>query len=188
MPSFTALPTTLALATGLLALAATVLAGLAYRHAPTRTSCPECGRRTATVRVPRLLQRARAARRWCAECGWEGLGRDGPEWRPGEPLAHDSGFFWGQERLPEDFGFQWARSMSEASAAPPHHPSGFRFGGPGGDSAPAVPEVASSAPDVERVHPSGFRWADDGPNGPGFRWGQAAPKPDDPPFRWRKPA
>ncbi len=98
--------------------------------------------------------------RWCPSCSWEGVGRVGPEWVPGHPAAHRSGFYWGDERFPVDFGFRFAPpadgKQGEAPAEPPAHPSGFRFAG--GAPAPA---------------PEHFRWAE----------------PRQPPtFRWRMPS
>jgi hypothetical protein len=155
----------------LAAFVATTLAA-ALRRAPTHTRCPECGGSTVAVRPEAwLLKRMPDIRlRWCQKCSWQGWGRHGAEWIPGHPAAHDSGFFWGEDRLPEDFGFRFAdQPPTETSAEPPHHPSGFRFSTP-----PAGPRKA---------HPSGFSWADgdgeatgasDGPAG--FRW---APPPSE---------
>lgn len=171
-------------------MALTLLAGIAatlfvtgvavaYQRAPTWIRCPECGGATQPVRAPYLLRKTapRLQGRWCPQCSWEGLGRVGPEWVSGRRVAHDSGFHWGDQRLPEDFGFQW-RPLPEPApgAEPPHHPSGFRF------STTAGGETAR-----EPAHPSGFAWADGAgetsPAKTAFEWG--TPKP--PSFVWRDP-
>jgi hypothetical protein len=96
----------------------------------------------------------------------------GPEWVPGHPAAHGSGFYWGDERLPVDFGFRFAPPVQEedgeAPAEPPAHPSGFRF--------------AAGAP---RPTPEQFRWA--APlEAARFRWRtrRVAP-PAEAAFRWK---
>lgn len=172
----------LALVFGLTAVLITVIAGAVYREAPSRVECPACGGPTSLVRPPLLLRRTQVVHwRWCAGCGWEGMARPGPEWIPGRPVAHDSGFHWGRERLPEDFGFMWRMPGPPAAAPPPHHPSGFRF---------AQDHEAQGDPGTPgpRAHPSGFRWRGseaapgEEPTG-GFRW--AEPGTDaEMRFRW----
>ena len=112
------------------------------------------------------------------------MGRQGAEAIPGKPMAHDSGFRWGTDRLPEDFGFRFAPSAEEGAVAPadpPAHPSGFRF-------------AATPAP--AKAHPSGFTWADRAPDRgtaktrpaltpQAFRW---ADRTEAPVFVWRAPA
>ncbi|HSG48395.1 MAG TPA: hypothetical protein VLA43_11320, partial [Longimicrobiales bacterium] len=114
------------------AFVATTLAA-ALRRAPTRTRCPQCGEATVSIQPEAwLLKRIPDVRlRWCKACSWQGWGRHGAEWIPGHPSAHDSGFHWGDERFPEDWGFRFARrEPPKAAAEPPHHPSGFRFSAP----------------------------------------------------------
>jgi hypothetical protein len=148
----------------LAAFLATTLA-TAWRRAPTRKRCPECGSATVAVHPElRLLKRMADVRlRWCQACSWQGWGRHGPEWIPGQPTAHDSGFFWGEDPVADDVGFQFAdQPAHDTHAEPPHHPSGFRFGEP--------------APRPRRAHPSGFAWADGRralPPRRGFTWKDA---------------
>jgi len=162
----------------LTAFVATTLAA-ALRRAPTRTRCPACGGATLAVQPEAwLLRRMPDLRmRWCGACSWQGWGRHGAEWNPGHPASHDSGFYWGEDSLPEGFGFRFADELpTVACAEPPHHPSGFRFSTP--------PEQRT------KVHPSGFSWADGEAHGeaaasepPGFQW--APPNPEGGPrFAW----
>lgn len=188
------------LVVGIAALVTVVVAGVAYHRAPTRITCPTCSRTTSPVRPPGVLGRTPGVTwRWCAACGWEGVGRKGPDWRPGLRVAHDSGFHWGDERLPEDFGFQWRHGVDEDAprpAEPPHHPSGFRFGSPAPE---ADGNGIAHAPDPG-AHPSGFRWSendarvdegfrwaeggDRGEPGRAFRWGDAVADPGPAEGRW----
>ena len=156
----------------LVAFVATTLAA-AWRRAPTRMSCPRCGGRTESVRAPLWVRKAAPdlAMRWCPSCSWEGMGRVGPEWVPGHPAAHGSGFFWGDERLPVDFGFRFAAPPAEGEgevpAEPPAHPSGFRFAGD--PTLPAAEEFRWARP----LTPSTFRWRTQRTAPPaeaGFRW------------------
>ncbi len=169
----------------LVAFVATTLAA-AYRRAPTRMRCPACGAKTESVQAPIWMRKAvpDLTVRWCPDCSWEGVGRAGPEWVPGHPAAHDSGFFWGEDRLPVDFGFRFAEAPAQPEAAPsepPAHPSGFRF--------------SQTPPATAPAHPSGFTWSDDGqadgantsaahspPPAPGFRWAEPRRIPG---FVWR---
>ena len=98
------------------------------------------------------------------------MGRVGPEWVPGHPAAHGSGFYWGDERLPVDFGFRFAPPPADEDQAlpePPVHPCGFRFA-------------------AEEPRPTGadFRWGV--PLEPSvFRWRQRRRAPAAEAFRWR---
>ncbi|MFQ5538718.1 MAG: hypothetical protein ACE5GJ_14880 [Gemmatimonadota bacterium] len=155
---------------------------ISYRHSPTNLVCPRCGSATSAVRREGLFSAGDrfVLRRWCQACGWEGVGRAGPRWVPGRPVAHDSGFHWGEERLPEDFGFRWMEPppLPPPPKEPPHHPSGFRFASPedaadskensDADTAPQGQEPPPPPPD----HPSGFRWSRPRARGPVFRWGR----------------
>jgi hypothetical protein len=137
----------------LVAFVVTTLAA-AWRLAPTHASCPRCGGATTAVQPESwLLRRLPDVRaRWCQACAWQGWGRHGAEWVPGHPAAHDSGFYWGEDRLPEDFGFRFAdRPPTEAPVEPPDHPSGFRFN--------------TSRDDSESEPRPGFRWASPGSAG-----------------------
>lgn len=179
---------TTVLLTGILvAFLATTLAA-AFQRAPTRLTCPECGKDTQPVQAPAWIKERVPSfvLRWCPACSWEGMGRVGADWVPGRPVAHDSGFHWGNERLPEDFGFRFAAPPEmPAGQEPPHHPSGFRF--------------ASTEEEPGAAHPSGFNWGErvgrppfrsappaagggqaDAPPA-GFRWKEAA---EDAGFRW----
>jgi len=164
-------------------VATTLAAGV--RRAPVRASCPVCGTTTESVQFhPALRKAAPELRiRWCPQCSWKGVGRHGAEAVPGKPTAHGSGFRWGSERLPQDFGFRFAPVTSteaQAPTEPPSHPSGFRFAE--GEEPPAAP----------KAHPSGFRWSDDeaaastdAPSAPlAFRWAEPRPRPG---FRWAEP-
>jgi hypothetical protein len=98
------------------------------------------------------------------------MGRVGPEWIPGHPAAHGSGFYWGDERFPVDFGFRFAPPPpppADVPAEPPAHPSGFRFA-----DAQAIPTVRSFRW-AEPLGPSTFRWRTQrkaAPGSDGFRW------------------
>lgn len=162
------------------------LAAWAWHRLPTRRRCPRCDGPTARVAAPRVLAvgEGLAGRRWCMRCGWEGLGREGPEWTPGKPAAHDSGFRWGEERLPRDFGFHWAGGGGRADPGPERRDR---------TSEAHVPDEVGSAPSTgrgddraTRLRPGrgGFRWRIPaaGPRWPGrwrFRWkdgrGEAGP-------------
>lgn len=152
----------------------------ALQRAPTRLRCPECAGDTQPVEAPRWLRQGatRMVMRWCPACSWEGIGRVGAEWVPGRRTAHESGFHWGDERLPEDFGFRFAPAPEVlADAEPPHHPSGFRF-------------ARSDAPSP--AHPSGFNWGER-VGRPAFPLGGGAPEgtagwTSPAGFRWRPPA
>jgi hypothetical protein len=160
----------------LVAFVATTLAA-AYRRAPTRTLCPACGEKTESVQAPFWIRKAAPdlSVRWCPDCSWEGVGRAGPEWVPGHPAAHGSGFFWGDDRFPVDFGFRFAAQPDPPGAAPsepPAHPSGFRF--------------SATDPPTGQAHPSGFTWSDGGPAEGADT--AAAPTPQAPPvFLWAEP-
>ena len=127
------------------------------KRLPTLHMCPTCAHRTQAVLLPGLLRPLQRwiSRRWCPDCEWEGVGRKGPEFIPGRPLAHDSGFHWGADVMGENAGFHWAQLEPPApldpSADPPAHRSGFRFGG------------APSRPGSE---PSAFNWSSPGPTAP----------------------
>lgn len=148
------------LAIGVLVTFVATTAVVAWRTAPTRARCPRCGQATAAVKPPLWFSRAAPGfkLRWCAACSWQGMGREGPELTPGRPVAHDSGFRWGSDRFPPDFGFRFAESL------------------PGG--AHAGEETPSPAPD----HPSGFRFA--GTRTAAFQWGR---RPGSSDFAWRAP-
>ncbi len=95
---------------GILTLAAAVAAGALWLSMPPRSICPECGRPTEPVAMGALgrpLERL-VRRRWCTACLWTGYGRNGPVlWARKGPVAHDSGFRWGEDLLPPDMGFRW---------------------------------------------------------------------------------
>lgn len=155
----------------LVAFVATTMAA-AWRRAPTRMSCPQCGGKTESVRAPFWVRKAapELALRFCPSCSWEGMGRVGPEWVPGHPAAHGSGFYWGDERLPVDFGFRFAEPPAgdaETPVEPPSHPSGFRFADR--EAPPAADEFRWARP----LEPSTFRWRSRRKPAPveaGFRW------------------
>lgn len=157
---------TFVLLAGILATFLLTTVIFAAQRAPTRVSCPECGHRTEAIHGPEWLRRGlpMVRLRWCAACGWEGVGREGPHWVPGQRIAHDSGFHWGDARTPADFGFRFASPEDELiSETPPDHPSGFRFG----DS--RIPQAAhftwsrrmGRGPFTDDAAP-GFVWGDDG--------------------------
>lgn len=194
---------TTTLIVGLLsAFLATTLAA-ALKRAPTRVRCPECGHATVPVKPEAwLLRRMPDVRlRWCQACSWQGWGRHGAEWTPGHPSAHDSGFHWGADQFPENFGFRFAQgsedgeSPSETSAEPPHHPSGFRFSQPPAQPRKAHPSGFSWADDDHEPtqssdEPAGFQWAPPGENGDRarFAWGQRQGRPGPKPkkgFTWK---
>jgi hypothetical protein len=194
---------------------ATLVVAVALRRfwlaALPRSVCPTCGEATASVSHPLLALTERwLRRRWCAACGWEGWGRNGPVlWRHRGPISHESGFRWGPHRLASDFGFRWAaQPVTTTQSDAPAHPSGFRWGGV--DQEPALTSAHPSGfrwgardeePAVTSPHPSGFRWAaidaatDAEPaiaaaHPSGFRWGtmerqQRRPSRPVAPFRWK---
>jgi hypothetical protein len=134
---------TLPLIAGVLVALVAVTIVSALRRAPTRIRCPDCARETEPVRLPSWVRRATPGMllRWCPGCGWEGIGRDGAEWVPGRPVAHRSGFFWGEERLPPDFGFRFAERTGTHPRRTPR--SGF-----------------VGAAERHPPQPYGFRWKD----------------------------
>lgn len=165
------------------------------KRMPTWQQCPTCQHRTqALVPPPWLKPLSRwLVIRWCPDCHWEKLGRNGPEWVPGRQVAHDSGFHWGDDVMGENMGFEWRRPEAPETVAgePPHHPSGFRF------AEGSEPEHRGAA------HTSGFAWRrrtpETGEGGTkskaahrsGFRWGERR-TPDRPQdttghFAWKKP-
>lgn len=163
--------------------AVTLAAGLG--RAPTWARCPSCRASTKSVELPSWLRGAAPGLRvrWCPTCGWEGVGREGAEVAPGHPVAHGSGFRWGEDRLPEDFGFRFAGAETpvspvpeESPPPPPAHPSGFRFASDPEPTSDSDREGFAwrtgndaSRPDVE-VRP-GFQWRERPPEGaPVFRW------------------
>lgn len=194
-------------------MALTIFAGIAvaalltamavvYQRAPTRVRCPECGGATQPVMAPQWLRKAapRLQGRWCPQCSWEGLGRVGPEWVSGRLIAHDSGFHWGDERLPMDFGFRWrplpeARPTGRPTRQVPDHPSGFRFADlpEDADSGTTMPAHRSGfawrrtdapAAQAPRAVPPAFEWG--GPKAPpGFTWKDTDGKRPPPPFTWK---
>ena len=146
---------------GILSVLAVAAAYLAWLSWPTRRGCPECGGPTVPVAsraLPEVIRR-RAWARWCPGCGWEGVGRRGPDLSDG-PVDHESGFRWSRAR-PDAPTFLWA---------PPET----------GDATPE-PAGAEEAPDPS--HPSGFRWAP--PTTPHARRPDGSPGADGPTgFRW----
>lgn len=174
-------------------VAVTVAAGV--RRAPTRVTCPRCGHETRSVLLPGVVRDAAPELRvrWCPSCAWQGLGREGAELTPGRPVAHDSGFRWGSDRFPQDFGFRFAgdpqASPPPVPAPPPAHPSGFRFGGEDDvPEAPLVPPTAPpafrwGAPEPEMEEPQGFQWADTEEDAGPFRWKERVRGA--PVFRWK---
>jgi hypothetical protein len=152
-----------------------------------RTVCPSCGEATTGVSHPLWAHLEKwVRRRWCAACGWEGWGRNGPMLSPGRLISHQSGFRWGPERLEADFGFRFRASLDAVvdPAATRAHPSGFRWAGTsemvtdatGPAAHPAGFRFRSTAedPGLGTAHPSGFRWAGARDRVPGappsFRW------------------
>ena len=135
-----------------------------------RSVCPSCGQ--ATVSVTHALSAVTDAwirRRWCAGCNWAGWGRHGPVlWRRNGPVAYVSGFRWGEDHLPADFGFRWAERAA-AERVTPAHPSGFQWADRPGATPTGTENTAhrsgfrfqGSHCEVATTedHPSGFRWS-----------------------------
>ena len=195
----------------LVAGGATLVVALAlfqlWLKTPPRSVCPRCGDPTTAVTHALLATVERWVRlRWCSACGWRGWGRNGPVLsRRLGPVSDGSGFRWGPERLPMDFGFRWAEQPAASAAigdppaespSQPAHPSGFRWACASDASETACVEATSElavfrfrAPTGEvaaAAHPSGFRWgATSGPSAldePGEppRWSHRS----GPTFRW----
>lgn len=146
--------------TGLLTALAVVVTVLVQRTTPSHSRCPACSGVTSAVAPAGrawILAARKLTWRWCTGCGWEGAGRKGPGLRGGGPVSHDSGFHWGHDRMPADFGFQWS-----ADPTPRRPPSGFQWNA---DSTPRQPPSGfqwastSTPPEVEAAHPSGFTFA-----------------------------
>lgn len=186
---------TTTLLAGILTAFAAVTLAAGLRRAPLRALCPVCGAATNAVQLPPPLRSAAPDLRvrWCPDCSWEGLGREGAEAVPGRPMAHTSGFRWGGIRFQQDFGFRFA-PVEEATEPPPReppaHPSGFRFAEQAraagvGEPAGVRREGAAGAPGQADEAAEGFRWA--GPRPPSrFLWGEERAKTEDPPgFRWK---
>lgn len=157
------------------------------KRLPTLQLCPTCAHRTQAVLLPGLMRPLQRwiSRRWCPDCEWEGIGRKGPEFIPGHPLAHDSGFHWGADIVGENAGFHWAQLEPPApldqSADSPAHRSGFRFGGAPSEPRPHSPsfdwsDSSQAAPDVDEGAPNlAFSWGSR-PREPGsFMWRQQHP-------------
>lgn len=167
------------LVAGILVAFLAVTLASALRRAPTRVLCPSCGETTKRLKPPLWFRKAVPGMsvRWCPSCSWEGVGRDGPEWIPGHPAAHDSGFHWGEERLPPDFGFRFGDPDQEPSAGGP-----TRTDASGRVKVPVVfrwrrtPDVADFSWRGPSARRGGFAWKAreprprDGGAGPGFHW------------------
>lgn len=164
------------------------------RQLPTLRLCPTCTHRTQAVLLPSLLRPLKRwiGLRWCPDCEWEGIGRNGPEFIPGRLLAHDSGFHWGADLIGENAGFHWAELAPPEprgpSAEPPAHRSGFRFGSePTPSTRPAHPSGFDwsgphpAVPDVDRRDPrSAFSWGSRRRGPEIFQWGQSPDGPRPP--------
>lgn len=166
------------LAGGAALLAAVMLRSLWLAALP-RTICPACREATSSVRYGPAALAPWIRRRWCTACGWSGWGRNGPVHRPDRPLAHDSGFHWGDDRMEPDFGFRWAEREPGGDESRPH-PSGFRW---------ATEDGATATAGAGADHPSGFRFRagqeeEAQPETPGFRWGTTLVDPMND-FRWK---
>ena len=131
---------------GILVVFVAATLAVAARRAPTHRSCPQCGTATLAVRGSGWAWRSLlgAWLRWCPACSWEGWGRRGPEWTPGHPISHDSGFFWGAARSFQGPAFRFRESPSRSRA--PAAPQAFRWG----------PEAAERT----RRRQADFSWAD----------------------------
>lgn len=158
---------------GILSLLVVVLTSVAYLALPSGRMCPSCGVPTSSILLESWWQRP-ASRwlywRWCARCGWEGVGRKGPDvGLQDRPVDHESGFRWrrpGSEQVPI---FHW-RDDSE-------DPSGFRWAADE-DAEGVVDEesAGTSAPEGVEGHLSGFRWGARDDAAPLFVWGGSALK------------
>lgn len=173
----------LAALAGLLTAILVAAVRVAYLAIPSGRLCPECGGGTSAVEMTAVgrLVAAWLQRRWCSRCGWEGLGRRGPDVAAHEaPVDHDSGFRW---QRPDGHSvpiFWWA--SGEETFGPPDHP----LRRPADD----LPPSEIDAPD----HPSGFRFADEeDARGPVFEWNddggrtEEQPRPPRRTFHWKPP-
>lgn len=112
---------------GLLSVLLVATIAVAYVVLPSGRMCTCCGGPTDPIYhgMPLRLVSRWLHWRWCSRCGWQGLGRNGPDVAPFElPVDHDSGFRWRRPDGSEVPVFMWkpedstARARLSASAAP----------------------------------------------------------------------
>jgi hypothetical protein len=132
---------------------------MAYRLLPSGRMCTCCGGPTDPVetRFPLRLGKRWVHWRWCSRCGWEGVGRNGPDvgWFD-LPVDHDSGFRWRRPDGTDVPIFIW---KPEGTDPDTNDAEGFRWARSDGEP----PEARSSLdPRFRRGRlPLGFRWKDD---------------------------
>ena len=175
----------LATLVGLLTVLLVAAVRVGYLAIPSGRMCPQCGGGTNSVEVDYLsgLLDPWLHKRWCSRCGWEGIGRNGPDVAPFEnPVDHDSGFRWSRRQSRGVPVFWWGDPESSEPTDDPAHPSGFHWGEE--EEEPARPD-----------HPSGFRFrGKEDAEGPVFEWGdEGSPGPMKEPegprgFQWKDPA
>ena len=160
-----------------------VLASIAYLALPSGRMCLRCGVPTSSVVLEAWWQRP-ASRwldwRWCSRCGWEGVGRRGPDvGLKDPPVDHESGFRWGRPKSEQVPIFHWR----DGAEHPPDHPAGFRWSNAAEEERPSESnEPAEPTGEGTADHASGFRWGSPGEEAPFFLWGLGArggrePKP-----------
>jgi len=170
---------------GLLSVLLVAAVRVGYLAISSGRMCPQCGGGTNSVEFGRIasLFARWIQKRWCSRCGWEGIGRNGPDVAPYEsPVDHDSGFRWRRRQNRAVPVFWWGDRSREDAAAGRAHPSGFHWG----DA-----EELMEDPD----HPSGFRFrGEEDADGPVFEWGDREAdgplqKPEGPRgFQWKDSA
>jgi len=168
---------------GLLSVLLVAAVRVGYLAIPSGRMCPQCGGGTSSVTfdyLASLLERW-LQKRWCSRCGWEGIGRNGPDVAAFEnPVDHDSGFRWSRRQSRRVPVFWWGDPTSSEMSQDAVHRSGFHWGD---EDEPVEPD-----------HPSGFTFRDEADcEGPVFEWGDegaAGPmkKPKGPRgFQWKDP-
>lgn len=141
----------------LLLMAALSVAWLAL---PGGRFCPRCGGPSHPVRLRRWVRPLDRILqwRWCAECGWEGLGRPPKAPNPGER------FHWRRPDPRRSPVFQWQGDDEPEAPADPERKVEPRGGGE--PPAPTPPPPHEPAP--------GFRWRPPRQGGgAAFHWGGA---------------